>query len=224
MTETTHGTDLLAATRFVQAGRLSEATALLQRLLRGEPGHVTGATAAAPSATKAGVIDLAPETREVTAPRRAAPTMNAVTTGMGNLPGGGMTPAAQATMPEALRSFLERFQGSGLEAGLGGLTGLATPTPPTSCRMVPGSSVAPTATRPAAVPTSSTCPAPITARPCRWWSCCTAAPSRPTTSPPARGMNLLAEEHGCLVAYPAQSCLGQHLQVLELVQGRGPAA
>ena len=40
MNETTHGTDLLAATRFVQAGRLSEATALLQRLLRGEPGHV----------------------------------------------------------------------------------------------------------------------------------------------------------------------------------------
>ena len=27
MTETTHGADLLAATRFVQAGRLSEATA-----------------------------------------------------------------------------------------------------------------------------------------------------------------------------------------------------
>ena len=37
MNETPHGADLLAATRFVQAGRLTEATALLQRLLRGEP-------------------------------------------------------------------------------------------------------------------------------------------------------------------------------------------
>ena len=34
MNETPHGADLLAATRFVQAGRLGEATALLQRLLR----------------------------------------------------------------------------------------------------------------------------------------------------------------------------------------------
>ena len=39
MNETTHGADLLAATRWVQAGRLTEATDLLQRLLRGEPGH-----------------------------------------------------------------------------------------------------------------------------------------------------------------------------------------
>ena len=37
MNETPRGPDLLAATRFVQAGRLTEATALLQRLLRGEP-------------------------------------------------------------------------------------------------------------------------------------------------------------------------------------------
>ena len=40
MNETPRGPDLLAATRFVQAGRLTEATALLQRLLRGEPEHV----------------------------------------------------------------------------------------------------------------------------------------------------------------------------------------
>ena len=44
MNETTHGADLLAATRWVQAGRLTEATALLQRLLRGEPGHTSADT------------------------------------------------------------------------------------------------------------------------------------------------------------------------------------
>ena len=37
-------------------------------------------------------------------------------------------------------------------------------------------------------------------------------------------MNALAEEHTCLVAYPAQAGLGQHLQVLELVQSGRPAA
>ena len=38
MNETPRGPTCSAATRFVQAGRLGEATALLQRLLRGEPG------------------------------------------------------------------------------------------------------------------------------------------------------------------------------------------
>ena len=134
------------------------------------------------------VIDLTPETLEVD--RTAAGTRRpgrrsgpASATGRA----GGTAATAQRTMPEALRSFLERFNGSGLEAGLGGLTGRWRRRHPTSCRTAPGSSPDPTATRPAAAPTSSTCPAPITGRHCRWWSCCTAAPSRPTTSPPARG-------------------------------------
>ena len=46
MNETPRGPDLLAATRFVQAGRLTEATALLQRLLRGEPAACGSATLA----------------------------------------------------------------------------------------------------------------------------------------------------------------------------------
>ena len=139
MNETTHGADLLAATRWVQAGRLTEATALLQRLLRGEPGHTSGDTVEAPPSANGRVIDLMPETLEVTAPRRESPAMKAVGTGMGDWPSGGMAPSAQAAMPEALRSFLERFNGSSLEAGLGGLTGLATPTPdmPAGWRQVP---------------------------------------------------------------------------------------
>ena len=70
MNETPHGPDLLAATRFVQAGRLTEATALLQRLLRGESSDVAGShVEAPPTTTKADVIDLTPETLEVTAQR-----------------------------------------------------------------------------------------------------------------------------------------------------------
>src|SRR4051794_19371254 len=126
MNETPRGPDLLAATRFVQAGRLSEATALLQRLLRGEPGELAAATVTAPS-TRADVLDLTPETVEVTAPQRQSP--KAAVTGMGPWPSGGMAPPAQATMPEALRGFLERFKASGLEPGLDGLSGLATPSP-----------------------------------------------------------------------------------------------
>src|SRR3954452_2749227 len=95
MNETPHGADLLAATRFVQAGRLSEATALLQRLLRGEPGDLAGATVAAPPATKAGVLDLTPEMLAVTAPRRESPAKTAAATGMGHWPSGGMAPPAQ---------------------------------------------------------------------------------------------------------------------------------
>ena len=52
MNETPRSPGVLNATRFVQAGRLTEATALLQRLLRGEPSNVAGDTVEAPSPTR----------------------------------------------------------------------------------------------------------------------------------------------------------------------------
>src|SRR5215213_544481 len=110
MNETPRGPDLLAATRFVQAGRLTEATALLQRLLRGEPGDLAYAAVKAPPLPKADVLDLTPETLEVTAPRRQSPARKAAAPGTGPWPSGAMAPLAQATMPEALRGFLERFK------------------------------------------------------------------------------------------------------------------
>src|SRR3954454_23047283 len=140
MNETPRGADLLAATRFVQAGRLGEATALLQRLLRGEAGELAAATVQAPPPTEAGVLGLTPETVEVTAPRRQSP--KAAVTGMGHWPSGGTAPPAQATMPEALRGFLEHFQESGPGPGLDGPSGLATPTPdvlPDGARFLAGS-------------------------------------------------------------------------------------
>ena len=188
MNETTHGADLLAATRWVQAGRLTEATA----------------PAATPASRRAGprlpaipsrrrhpangrVIDLMPETLEVTAPRRELPTMKALGTGMGDWPSGGMAPTgpgsharSTAQLPRALQWQQPRGRAGWADAGW-------QRRHRTSCRMAPGSLPDPTATRPAAAPISSTCPAPITGRLCRWWSCFTAAPSRPTTSPPARG-------------------------------------
>ena len=140
MNETPRGPDLLAATRFVQAGRLTEATALLQRLVRGEPQHAAGNTIEVPPSAKSDLIDLT-ET-EVSAQRSAPPAMRAIGIGAGNWPDSGTAAIAQSAMPEALRSFLERFNGSGVEAGLGGLTGLAMPTPdalPDGARFLAGS-------------------------------------------------------------------------------------
>ena len=185
MNEIPHDTDLLAATRFVQAGRLTEATALLQRLLRGEPEHAAGATIDAPALPASRLIDLTPKALEVTTHQPAPLASEAVGTGVGSWPSGGTAATAQPPMPEALRSFLERFKGSGLGPDWAGWQRRLRHR--TSCRRAPSSSPAPMETRPAAAPTSSTSPAPITARHCRWSSCCTAAPSRPTTSPRARG-------------------------------------
>ena len=114
MNETPRGPDLLAATRFVQAGRLTEATALLQRLLRGEPQRVASNTVESPPSAKSDLIDLTPETLGVTAQRRETPAMKTVGTGIDNLPGGGLAVTAHSAIPEALRSLLERFNGSGL--------------------------------------------------------------------------------------------------------------
>ena len=88
MNETPRGPDLLAATRFVQAGRLTEATALLQRLLRGEPQRVASNTVESPPSAKSDLIDLTPDTLGVTAQRREPPAMKTVGTGIDNLPVG----------------------------------------------------------------------------------------------------------------------------------------
>ena len=60
-------------------------------------------------------------------------------------------------------------------------------TRPTSCRTAASFWRPLTAIRLGAATTSSTSPAAIGARRSPWLSCCTAARSRPTTSPPARG-------------------------------------
>ena len=107
-------------------------------------------------------------------------------------------------MPEALRSFLERFNGSGLEAGLGGLTGLATPTPdilPDGARFLAGSYSNQAGSRAYKlyVPSTyhgQTLPLVVMLHGCT---------QSPDDFAAGTRMNVLAEEHGCLVAYPAQS-------------------
>ena len=130
--------------------------------------------------------------------------MKALGTGMGDWPSGGTAATAQAAMPEALRSFLERFNGSGLEAGLGGLTGLATPTPdilPDGARFLAGSYSNQAGSRAYKlyVPSTyhgQTLPLVVMLHGCT---------QSPDDFAAGTRMNELAEEHGCLVAYPAQT-------------------
>ena len=203
MNETPHGPDLLAATRFVQAGRLTEATDLLHRRLRGEPGHTSGDTLEAPPLANGRVIALRPETLKIIAPRGESLAMKALGTGICHWPSGAMAPSAQAAIPEALRSFLERFKGNSLEAGLG-LPGLATPTPdslPDGARFLAGSYSNQAGSRAYKlyVPSTyhgQTLPLVVMLHGCT---------QSPDDFAAGTQMNVLAEEHGCLVVYPAQS-------------------
>ena len=201
--------DMLEATRLARAGRLTEATALLQRLFRGEAAEQP---AAGPSRDNAGapagrrpprIFDVAPETGEAT------PSL-AGTAGVGTWPAGGMggtAPPQMPEMPEALRGFLERFNQGGLEhSGIGGLPGLSPapmPDPPAGWRAVPhrllqqpGRQPRLQALRPEHAPHGQQ-PVPLVVM----LHGCTQSPDDFAAG---TRMNALAEEHGCLVAYPAQ--------------------
>jgi hypothetical protein len=156
--------DMLEATRLAREGRLAEASALLQRLFRGE---------ATP--------DAGPSAPAGTAPAAAA----------GTWPAAGM---AAPQMPEALRGFLEQLNQGGLEQpgisdlpGLGGLPGLSpahAPDPVPEGAQFTTRSFANEVGSPRLQALQSRARSAKGSRR-RWWSCCTAAPSRPTTSPPA---------------------------------------
>src|SRR5688572_18179528 len=131
--------NMLEAARFTQAGRLTEATAFLQRLLGGEaePEPAAADTGPAPAGRAPQIIDVVQETIEATAHQPAAITVPAFGAGARGRSTGGMAGPAQPPLPEALRSFLERLNGSGLEAGLGGLAGLAKGFPAPAPELVP---------------------------------------------------------------------------------------
>jgi poly(hydroxyalkanoate) depolymerase family esterase len=118
--------DMLEATRLTRAGRLAEATALLQRALgRGtEPDPASGPTgeaAHAPAGHGARIIDLTPETIELTDPQPTPPAGQASGTGASSRLAGSTPGTAQPHLPEALRSFLDRVKGIHPEPGIGGL-------------------------------------------------------------------------------------------------------
>ncbi|MCB4823598.1 extracellular catalytic domain type 1 short-chain-length polyhydroxyalkanoate depolymerase [Roseicella aerolata] len=193
--------DMLEATRLTREGRIAEASALLQRLLQGDA--AAGPAAATPhgtAGTPAGrlprIIDVNPETGDVSAP---APAPAA---GPWSAAGKGRTALPQ--MPEALRGFLDQMNQGGLGQGLDGLARhapAAAPGPmPEGARFVAGSFGAEAGSRAYKlyIPGShrgGQAPLVVMLHGCT---------QSPDDFAAGTRMNLLAEEHGLLVLYPAQ--------------------
>jgi poly(hydroxyalkanoate) depolymerase family esterase len=105
---------VLEATRLTRAGQLADATAFLQRLLRGETPHDTFGTGRAPDASEESgspYIDRATEGVEARVTRPSLRVAPMFASGFGGWPRGALERAAPAPMPKALTSFLERING-----------------------------------------------------------------------------------------------------------------
>jgi poly(hydroxyalkanoate) depolymerase family esterase len=200
---------MLAATRFVQAGRLTEATALLQRLLAGEPGPGTtpGSTPDARARRKPRSIDLAAETIEGTAHEPTARTGQVFGTDARSWPlGGGTAGVAQPHLPEALRGFLERLDSGGFAPGLDGLAKpfpprVPDPVMPDGAKFLAGTYTDQAGSRDYRLYVPSSYrgePVPLVVM----LHGCTQSPEDFAAG---TRMNALAEEQGCLVLYPAQA-------------------
>jgi poly(hydroxyalkanoate) depolymerase family esterase len=214
--------DMLEATRLTREGRLAEASALLQRLFRGEAapaeqpaaGPSRGTASATAGRRAPRIFDVEPETGETTPD--AGPSSlagKARRAGAGKWPAGGMGRMAaprmpqMPEMPEALRGFLDKLNQGGLEQpGIGGLPGLSpahAPDPvPEGAQFTTRSFSNEAGTRSYKLYVPSTLrdgqqPAPLVVM----LHGCTQSPDDFAAG---TKMNALAEERGFLVAYPAQ--------------------
>ena len=198
---------MLEATRLTREGKLTEASALLQRLLRGD--EAAGTAPATPHNTPARaagrpprIIDIDPETGESSGP---GPAPEPRPTAGARWHSGGLDTATMPQMPEALRGFLDRINQDGVAQGLR------------------GRARAPTARVPAALPDGAQFVArsftsDIGSRGYKLYIPSTyrgeAVPlvvmlhgctQSPDDFAAGTRMNALAEEHCCLVAYPGQT-------------------
>jgi poly(hydroxyalkanoate) depolymerase family esterase len=202
--------DMLEATRLTRAGRLTEATALLQRALRGEtvPDTASGPTGEAPHASVgrgSRIIDLTPETIELTDLQPSPPAAQTSATGASGRPASSTPGTAQPHLPEALRGFLDRVKASHPEPRIGGLAKRAPVHP---LEVVPdggqflvasyGNQAGSRAYK-LYVPSGyhgQAVPLVVMLHGCT---------QSPDDFAAGTRMNVLAEQHTCLVAYPAQA-------------------
>lgn len=202
--------DMLEATRLTRAGQLTEATALLQRVLRSGKAPDTASTpsgeaAHAPGGRVPRIIDLTPDRIELTDPQPSPRTGQAFGTGASTRPAGGTLGLARSQMPEALRSFLDRVERSHPEPGIGGLARRSPAHPPD---VVPdgGQFLAASYSNQAGsrayklyIPSAyhgQAVPLIVMLHGCT---------QSPDDFAAGTRMNVVAEEHTCLVAYPAQA-------------------
>jgi len=191
------------ATRLTQAGNLAEATALIQRLLSG------AAAGTAPEPARRGlptIIDVEPVT--VDAPDASPPhhataaaspaTSPAASTGAF---GGRFHPRPRAGLGETLRGLAARAMPTGLDLGVGDLVRPAPDPLPDGASFVTASysNGAGTRSYKLYIPANRRDGQPLAL--VVMLHGCTQSPDDFAAG---TRMNALAEEHGCLVAYPAQ--------------------
>jgi poly(hydroxyalkanoate) depolymerase family esterase len=202
--------DMLEATRLTRAGRLAEATALLQRVLGSgtvpDPASdPTGETAHAPAGCASGIIELTPDTIELMDPQRSPPARQASGTTASNGPTSGAPVIARSHLPEVLRSFLDRVKRGPSAPGIGELPRRSPPHAPDVVldggRFLTASygNQAGSRTYKLYVPSGyrgQAVPLVVMLHGCT---------QSPDDFAAGTRMNVLAEEHTCLVAYPAQA-------------------
>jgi poly(hydroxyalkanoate) depolymerase family esterase len=202
--------DMLEATRLTREGRLTEATALLQRLFGNEtapdtPSDTAHGTAAPPTGRRPRVFDVNPETGKAAGSESASPAQGRRGFAAGLRPATGLAGTALPQVPEALRSFLERANQGGLGPELGGLTmrppaQMSDPLPE-GAQFAAGlfSSEAGTRGYKLYIPSSyrgEAVPLVVMLHGCT---------QSPDDFAAGTRMNALAEEHGLLVVYPGQT-------------------
>jgi len=203
--------DMLEATLLTRAGRLTDATALLQRVLRGRTARDTTSdniwkAANAPPEWVPHIIDVVAKTIEVANPRPSLRTGQAFRSADPSLrPAGRAEGTARPHMPGALRSFLDRVERMGSAPGIGGV---AHPSPAREPDVVPDggqfvtelySNRTGSRTYKLYVPSGycgQALPLVVMLHGCT---------QSPDDFAAGTRMNALAEEHTCLVAYPAQA-------------------
>ena len=202
--------DMLEATRLTRAGRLTEATALLQRALRGgtvpdTASGPTGEAAHAPAGRGSRIIDLTPETIELTDPQPSPPAGQASGTGASSRPAGSTPGTAQPHLPEALRGFLDRVKRIHPEPGIGGL---AKRSPAHAPDVVPDGGqflVASYGNQAGSRDYKLYVPSGYHGQAVPLVVMLHGCTQSPDDFAAGTRMNVLAEEHTCLVAYPAQA-------------------
>jgi poly(hydroxyalkanoate) depolymerase family esterase len=201
--------DMLEATRLTREGRLTEASALLQRLFHGDAVADTATatphgTAGTPAGRLPRIIDVDPETGEASDPAPAPAATAARRTAAGQWSADGMSKTTLPQMPEALRGFLDQMNQGGPGQGLAGLMQRApatTPDPmPNGARFAAGSFSGEAGTRGYKLYIPSTYRGEAVPLVVMLHGCT----QSPDDFAAGTRMNALAEEHACLIVYPGQ--------------------
>jgi poly(hydroxyalkanoate) depolymerase family esterase len=191
---------MLEATRLTREGKLTEAAALLRRLLHGGgPADATTSPqqeTAAPAAARPGrILEVDPVTGDAS---ESAPIPEARAAAPPPWPGAGLGTAPVHQMPAALRGFLDRMHQGGMGQGS---TARAAEALPDGAQFVAGSYSTEAGSRGYKLYIPSTggsqaMPLLIMLHGCT---------QSPDDFAVGTRMNALAEEHGCLVVYPGQT-------------------